>query len=76
VLLLCSMRQQLRKAGNQSRRAVRTVTTRAAKIQDAARRAQRRAGAADDGLSLAKNEEVRSWVDEDGDITVPDRPSL
>lgn len=74
VMLLCAMRRQLMTAGNQSRRAVRTVTTRAAKIQDAARRAQRRAGAADDGISLAKNEEVRSWVDEDGDLTVPDLP--
>jgi hypothetical protein len=70
------MRRQLMKAGNQSRRAVRTVTTRAAMIKDAARRAQRRAGAADDGLSLAKNEEVRSWVDEAGDLSVPDRPTL
>ena len=76
VLLLCTMRRQLMKAGNQSRRAVRTVTTRAAMIKDAARRAQRRAGAADDGLSLAKNEEVRSWVDEAGDLSVPDRPTL
>ena len=74
VLLLCTMRRQLMKAGNQSRRAVRTVTTRA--IKDAARRAQRRAGAADDGLSLAKNEEMRSWVDEAGDLSVPDRPTL
>ena len=66
VLLLCTLvRRPLMKAGIQSRRAVKTASTRAAMLQDAARRARRRAGAADDGLSLAKNEEVPGSIDDD-----------